>query len=85
MRRTEAASSTGKRNAAGKSSLIDIVHFLFGGNREAGSPLSAAELAEDAFMMTCDIAGASVAVGRSNLEPGRIQIEGDYRILAAQT
>ena len=79
VRRTEDASTTGKRNAAGKSSLIDIMHFLFGGNREAGSPLSAPELAEDAFKMKCDIAGASVAVARSNSEPRQIQIEGDYR------
>jgi uncharacterized protein YydD (DUF2326 family) len=78
VRRTEEASTTGKRNAAGKSSLIDIVHFLFGGNREAGSPLSAPELAEDAFKMKCDIAGGSVAVSRSNSEPRQIQIEGDY-------
>jgi uncharacterized protein YydD (DUF2326 family) len=79
VRRTEEASTTGKRNAAGKSSLIDIVHFLFGGNREAGSPLSAPELAEDAFKMTCDIAGVSVAVSRTNAEHRQIQIEGDYR------
>ena len=79
VRRAAKASTTGKRNAAGKSSLIDIVHFLFGGNREAGSPLSAPELAEDAFKMKCDIAGTNVAIGRSNSDPRRIQIEGDYR------
>ena len=79
VRRTEEASATGKRNAAGKSSLIDIVHFLFGGNREAGSPLSAPELAEDVFTMKCDIAGSRVAVSRSNSELRQIQIEGDYR------
>lgn len=79
VRRTEGASATGKRNAAGKSSLIDIVHFLFGGNREAGSPLSAPELSEDVFIMKCDIGGSSVAVTRSNSETRRIQIEGDYQ------
>lgn len=79
MRRTEGASTTGKRNAAGKSSLIDIIHFLFGGNREAGSPLSAPELADDTFKMLCDFAGEKIAVSRSNATPREIEIEGDYQ------
>jgi uncharacterized protein YydD (DUF2326 family) len=79
VRRTEAASATGKRNAAGKSSLIDIIHFLFGGNREAGSPLSAPELGDDAFKAQCDVAGAKIAISRSNSNPREIEIEGDCR------
>lgn len=79
VRRTEAATATGKRNAAGKSSLIDVIHFLFGGNREAGSPLSAPELSADSFTMQCDIGGEKIAVTRSNADPRQVRIEGDYR------
>ncbi len=77
VRRTAKASQTGKRNAAGKSSLIDIIHFLFGGNREAGSPLSAPELAADTFEMICDVGGAKVAITRSLEKPQRIIVEGE--------
>ena len=79
VRRTAKASVTGKRNAAGKSSLIDIIHFLFGANREAGSPLSAPELATDVFEMTCDVGGTKVAIIRSLDRPQRVVIEGDTR------
>src|ERR1700722_20672610 len=72
VRRSAKASQTGKRNAAGKSSLIDIIHFLFGGNREAGSPLSAPELGDDAFKAQCDVAGAKIAISRSNSNPREI-------------
>lgn len=79
VRRTTKASLTGKRNAAGKSSLIDIFHFLLGGNREAGSPLSAPELATDEFEMICDVGSEKVAIIRSNANPSRIKIEGDTK------
>jgi uncharacterized protein YydD (DUF2326 family) len=79
VRRSAQAGPTAKRNAAGKSSLIDVIHFLFGGNREAGSPLSAPELATDAFEMTCDIGEAKVAITRSLEKPQRVIIEGDTR------
>ena len=79
VRRTAKASMTGKRNAAGKSSLIDIIHFLFGANREAGSPLSAAELASDVFEMVCDIGGSKVAIIRSLEKPQRVIIEGETK------
>jgi uncharacterized protein YydD (DUF2326 family) len=65
VRRTDKASATGKRNAAGKSSLIDVVHFLFGGNKEPGSPLSAVELSTDEFKMMCDVGGTTLAVSRA--------------------
>ena len=79
VRRTTKASATGKRNAAGKSSLIDVFHFLFGGNREAGSPLSAGELASDEFEMICDIGSEKVAIIRSNARASRVSIEGGTR------
>jgi uncharacterized protein YydD (DUF2326 family) len=77
VRRTDTASATGKRNAAGKSSLLDIIHYIFGGNREAGSPLSAAELATDEFKITSDIGTTKVTLMRSNATPQRVEIEGD--------
>jgi uncharacterized protein YydD (DUF2326 family) len=84
VRRTDKATATGKRNAAGKSSLIDVVHFLFGGNKEAGSPLSATELSTDEFKMTCDIGGVTLAVSRAMDRSSYLSVEGDVRPLARQ-
>ena len=36
VNRTTAAGASGKRNGAGKSSLLDVIHFVLGGSKESG-------------------------------------------------
>jgi uncharacterized protein YydD (DUF2326 family) len=78
VRRKETSTQGAKRNAAGKSSLIDIFHFIFGGNREPTSPLSASELATDAFKLTFDLLGKPITISRLIEDSSRIEIEGDF-------
>jgi uncharacterized protein YydD (DUF2326 family) len=79
VRRTEDSGQGAKRNAAGKSSLIDIFHFLLGGNREASSPLGASELATDCFRFSIDILGDPAHISRSLDQPARVEIEGEFK------
>jgi uncharacterized protein YydD (DUF2326 family) len=57
---------------------------LFGGNREAGSPLSAVELATDEFKMTCDLGGSTVTVSRTIDSASRVRLEGETRQFVRQ-
>jgi uncharacterized protein YydD (DUF2326 family) len=79
VRRSAKSTSSQKRNAAGKSSLIDVIHFVLGSDKEAASPLAAPEVAEDRYFATIDIGGATVTVERAWNEPGRLTINGDVR------
>jgi uncharacterized protein YydD (DUF2326 family) len=79
VRRTEEAGQGAKRNAAGKSSLIDIFHFLLGGSREPSSPLAASELKSDGFRFSLDILGKPVVIRRFLDQAARVEIEGDFK------
>lgn len=79
VKRTDQAGPAGKRNAAGKSSLIDVIHFLFGGNNEKSSPLAAPELSHDDFKVTIDFMGEQLTITRSLNEPSKVILEGNFR------
>ena len=67
------------RNGAGKSSLIDIIRFILGGDIGRGtSVLDAPALRQDNFLMTFDIGGVPVNAFRSPHTKSRIDISGDY-------
>lgn len=76
VRRSDASSASQKRNAAGKSSLIDVIHFVFGAEKETSSPLAAPELSEDRYFLSANIGGNKVVIERAWNEPGRIIING---------
>jgi uncharacterized protein YydD (DUF2326 family) len=53
------------RNAAGKSSVIEVIHFLLGARRDEESVLSAAALAEARFGMEFNLGASRIDVVRS--------------------
>ena len=62
----EGATSRQTRNRAGKTSLIEIVHFLTGGKIDEKTPFRAQELQEVTFGMEFDFSGETVIIERLN-------------------
>ncbi|NMA31969.1 MAG: DUF2326 domain-containing protein [Candidatus Methanofastidiosa archaeon] len=64
--KSEGATNRQTRNRAGKTSLIEIVHFLTGANIDKKSLFRAEELNEVIFGMDFDLAGELVNIERQN-------------------
>ncbi|KPH80401.1 MULTISPECIES: ABC-three component system protein [Bosea] len=65
------------RNGAGKTSLLELIHFVFGANADADSIFRSPELTPWTFEARVDIGGSAVDVGRSGKKPSRIMLQGD--------
>ncbi len=63
------------RNRAGKSSLVELIHFVCGGNCDADSTFRAAELVLSSFGLELDVFDETVRVSRSASEPSKIIVE----------
>ncbi|MBV5287746.1 MAG: DUF2326 domain-containing protein [Methyloversatilis discipulorum] len=68
------ADSTNKqtRNSAGKTSLIEVIHFLLGADCEKDSLFRLDELVEHTFKGTFRIDGALLTVARTGSDPSKI-------------
>lgn len=66
------------RNRAGKSSVLDIVHFLLGSRCEKDSIFKSTPLAEATFGMEFDLAGRFARIERSGSRPSPVTVEGDF-------
>lgn len=75
--KSEGATDRQSRNGAGKTSFIELVHFLFGGNADKDSIFRSAELTPWSFEARVDVGGALVDVARSGTKPSRIRLQGD--------
>ncbi len=75
--KSEGATDRQSRNGAGKTSFVELVHFLFGGNADKDSIFRSAELAPWSFEARVDVGGALVDVARSGTKPSRIHLQGD--------
>lgn len=64
------------RNRAGKTSLVETIHFLTGSNADKGSLFRSAALEEENFGMTFDLGGQSVATERSGKQKAKINVAG---------
>jgi uncharacterized protein YydD (DUF2326 family) len=71
------ASDRQSRNGAGKTSFVELVHFLFGGNVKPDSIFKAEALVTSTFEMQADIGGHVISAGRSGSKPSRIRIQGE--------
>ena len=64
------------RNRAGKTSLIETIHFLTGSNAEIGSLFRSPALEREYFGMSFDLGGEAVVVERSGHQKAKIHVEG---------
>lgn len=75
--KSEGATDRQSRNGAGKTSFIELVHFLFGGNADRDSIFRSPDLTPWSFDARVDVGGALVDVARSGIKPSRIRLQGD--------
>jgi len=66
------------RNSAGKTSLIEIIHFLHGGNCDKDSIFRTEALVEHTFVAKLKINGVKFTVERSGEAPSKIYLGGDF-------
>ena len=65
------------RNGAGKTSLIEVIHFLLGANADKGSIFRSQALEAWTFDLDLDVGGVRVTVGRRGKKSSLIRIDGD--------
>jgi len=68
------ASSGQTRNSAGKTSLIEIIHFLYGADCKPDSLFRTDALIEHSFTGTIEVAGSRLSVERCGKKPSAIYI-----------
>jgi uncharacterized protein YydD (DUF2326 family) len=76
--KSEGATDRQSRNGAGKSSLVELVHFLLGAEVRPDSVFRSAKLIDSSFDIGMDVKGAQVTAGRSGKRPSRIVVEGNF-------
>jgi uncharacterized protein YydD (DUF2326 family) len=72
--KSEGANDRQSRNGAGKTSFIELVHFLFGAEVRKESIFRSEALVPWNFDIAVDIAGEAVSVTRNGTKPGRILV-----------
>lgn len=73
--RAEGSGDKKTRNSAGKTSFVELVHFLLGADCDRDDLFRKKELIEHTFEGKFRIAGHEITVGRSGSNPARIFIE----------
>jgi uncharacterized protein YydD (DUF2326 family) len=74
--KSEGANDRQSRNGAGKTSFIELVHFLFGAAAGKDSIFRSDPLAGWTFDVAVDIAGDAISAARSGTKPSRIVVNG---------
>jgi uncharacterized protein YydD (DUF2326 family) len=73
--KTPSATDQQTRNRAGKSSLVELIHFVCAGNNDPDSTFRSPELIQASFGLELDVYGEAVRVARSASEPSKIVVE----------
>jgi len=79
--KTPGASNQQTRNRTGKSTLIELIHFVCGANCDPDSPFRSPELLQSAFGLELDIYGKAAMVSRSASEPSKVVVESSEALL----
>ena len=75
--KSDKATDRQTRNAAGKTSFVELVHFLLGADAKKDGLLKAAALQDASFSLQLDVAGVTYDVSRNVAKPSTLQINGD--------
>lgn len=75
--KSDGATDRQSRNGAGKTSLVELIHFLFGANADKESIFRSDALANFSFAAELDIGSTVVDVERTGNKPSRIRLQGD--------
>ena len=76
--KSEEATERHTRNRAGKSSMVEMVHFLLGSDARNDSLFRTPELEDYEFAMEFDLAGSRTSVERRGTKPSSLAVEGDF-------
>jgi uncharacterized protein YydD (DUF2326 family) len=74
--KSEGANDRQSRNGAGKTSFVELVHFLFGADARKESIFRSDALMEWTFDVAVDVAGEAIAAARNGAKPSRLLING---------
>lgn len=72
--KSEGATDRQSRNGAGKTSFVELVHFLFGADVRPQSIFRGESLRESTFFGVADIGETATLVARSGSKPSRIHV-----------
>ena len=75
--KSRGATDRQSRNGAGKTSLVELIHFLLGADAKPSGIFRSEALRDWTFTATVDMGGKSCCVSRSGRKPSRIDIAGD--------
>lgn len=73
--KSEGATDRQSRNGAGKTSFVELVHFLFGADVRPQSIFRGESLRESTFFGVADIGGTAMTISRSGSKPGNVVVE----------
>lgn len=74
--KSEGATDLQTRNGAGKSSFVETVHFLTGGNAKTDSIFRSNALLNESFDIQMDVGGDKITAERSGSAPSKIFLNG---------
>jgi len=75
--KSDGATDRQSRNGAGKTSLVELIHFIFGANADKDSIFRSDPLCAFSFEAQVDIGPDTIGVARSGVKPSRIRLQGD--------